>query len=150
MEQAMGAANGKVKELNGTLMTSSQTEQMMAEQTNGLQLNMGALGGAAIGVGGALSLLSSLFGALGMDEAAESTGILASIFIGLGSVMSTLSLIAPKLGMSFTTAGIQITIAGETSQLAWWWVFLIIAAVALLVVGVIALAKAWENASDEA
>lgn len=111
---------------------------------------MGALGGAAMGVGGALGLLASLFESMGLEEFAGPVSTLATVFMGLGSVMSVLSTIAPMLGISFTTAGVQITTAGVTSQLAWWWVFLIIAAVALLVVGVIALAKAWKNASDEA
>jgi methyl-accepting chemotaxis protein len=122
---------------------------MVAEQTNGLNLNMGALGGAAMGVGGALGLLSSLMASLGFEEEAEVVGTLAAVFMGLGSVMTLLSTIAPMLGMSFTTAGVQITVAGVTSQLAWWWVFLIIAAIALLVVGVLALAKAAKEASDE-
>ena len=140
--QAMDAANAKTRELNGTLLDSEQTIEMTAEQSSGLSLNMGALGGAATGVGGALGLFASLLEKLGMEEEAKAVGVLAAVFMGLGTVMSLLSSIAPILGMSFTTAGVQITTAGVTSQLAWWWVFVIIAAVALLVVGVLALAKA--------
>ena len=68
VEQAVEAANAKVKELGGTFMDSGESSAMLAEQTNGLTLNMGALGGAAMGVGGALGLLASLFQSLGMEE----------------------------------------------------------------------------------
>ena len=102
-----------------------------------------------MGAGAALGGLSAIFSALGMEEAAEATSTLAAVFMGLGTVMTTLSSIAPMLGMSFTTAGVQITTAGVTSQLAWWWVFLIIAAVALLAIGIAALIKIAKDNSLE-
>lgn len=149
ISKAMDNANAKTKELGGTLMDAGQKSQMLGEQANGLALNMGALGGAAMGVGATLGMLTQLFESLGMEDAAKATSILAGVFMGLGTVMMTLSSIAPLLGMSFTTAGIQITAAGVTSQLAWWWVFLIIAAVAALTIGIVALAKAAKAASLE-
>ena len=67
---------------------------------------MGALGGAVMGVGGALMLLSNLFESLGLEEFAEPVATIAGVLMGLGSVMMFLSTIAPILGMSFTTAGV--------------------------------------------
>lgn len=133
VEQAMDAASQKTQELGGTLLDSSTKAKMMQEQSSGLTLNLQSMGQAAIGVGAAIGGLGALFSALGLEEAAEATSKVAAVFMGFGSVLSTLSAIAPMLGMSFTTAGIQITTAGVTSQLAWWWVFVIIAAVAALV-----------------
>lgn len=141
LEEAVEAANIAVREQGGTLMDSEQAAQMAAEQTNGLALNMGALGGAAMGLSGALGLIAAGLEEIGLEEFAGPASVLASTFMVLGTVMTTLSSIAPMLGMSFTTAGIQITKAGVTSQLAWWWVFAIIAAVALLAVGIAALFK---------
>jgi hypothetical protein len=79
---------------------------LASEQSKNLNLNMGAMGGAVMGVGGALMLLSNLFESLGLEELAEPVATIAGIFMGLGSVMMFLSSIAPVLGMSFTTAGV--------------------------------------------
>ena len=102
----MDAANAKTQSFGGTLMDSAQQAQMASEQSSALNLNMGALGGAVMGVGGALTLLSQLFASLGLEELAEPIQTIATVFMVLGSVMSVLSTIAPMLGMSFTTAGI--------------------------------------------
>jgi hypothetical protein len=72
----------------------------------GATLNMGALGGAAMGVGGALGLIASLFESMGLEKEAEVVSTLATVFMVLGTVMTTLSSIAPMLGLSFTTAGV--------------------------------------------
>ena len=147
---ATEAASNKVREFGGTALDASEKEALLNEQAKTTGFDMAALGGAVMGVGTALGGLSMLFSSLGMDEAAEDVSKISAIFMGLGMVMSVMPAIAKALGMSFTKAGVQISVAGWSGQLAWWWVVLIVAAVALLVVGVIALAKAMEAASDEA
>ena len=148
-KDAADGANASLKEMGVELGTAGENAEQTSLGLQGATLNMGALGGAAMAVGGSLGLLASLFESLGMEEEAEAVGVLAAVFMGLGTVMTTLSSIAPMLGMSFTTAGVQITTAGVTSQLAWWWVFLIIAAVAALIALVVVLAKVAQENSLE-
>ena len=148
-KDATSAANQELEKLGLSAIELEQDFYNTGTATETMNLNMGALGSAVMGVGGALGLLASLFESLGMEETAEVVGVLAGVFMGLGTVMTTLSSIAPMLGMSFTTAGIQITTAGVTSQLAWWWVFVIIGAIALLAVGVAALIKVAKDNSLE-
>ena len=76
---------------------------------------MGALGGAVMGVGGALGMLAALMSKLGMEEEAEAVSTVAMVFMTLGTVLTTLNNIAPMLGVSFTTAGAQIATAGVTA-----------------------------------
>ena len=92
--------------MGGTLMDVAQTEQMTAEQTNGLTLNMGALGGAAMAVGGLFGMIASALEEAGLEEYAKPVSVLAAVFGGLGTVMTLLTSIAPMLGLSFTTAGV--------------------------------------------
>lgn len=144
---AAAAANAELQKMGGVMIQTGTNSQVASQGIQAAALNMQAMGQAAMGVGATLGLLSNLFDSLGMEDAAKATSTLAAVFMGLGTVMTTLSTIAPMLGMSFTTAGIQISTAGFTAQIAWWWVFAIIAAVAALTIGVIALAKAAKEQS---
>ena len=109
---ATEAASGKVREFGGTALDASEKETLLNEQTKTTGFDMAALGGAVMGAGMALGGLSMLFSSLGMDEAAEATSTLSAVFMGLGMVMSVMPAIAKALGMSFSTAGMQISIAG--------------------------------------
>jgi hypothetical protein len=61
-------------------------------------MNFKAVGGAIAGVGGALGALAALFSALGLDEEAETVGIVAGAFVALGSIVSTLGPIFQNVG----------------------------------------------------
>jgi hypothetical protein len=76
---------------------------------------MGALSGVAMGAGSVLGIFASLLQKAGLEDEAEFVSTLASSFMVLGTVMTTLSSIAPMMGMSFTTAGVQISNAGKTA-----------------------------------
>ena len=91
---------------------------------------------ACTAAGLAFQGIASIMESLGADDST------VEFFRTFGSILMTLGPIIGIVGSAFTAAGSQITIAGISAQLAWWWVFLIIAAVAALTAGVIALAKA--------
>lgn len=91
--------------------------------------------------GVALQGIASIMEALGADDdTVEFFRTFGGILMGLGPIMSIVS-------SAFTAAGTQITIAGISAQLAWLWVFLIVAAVAALTAGVVALYKAAQKNS---
>lgn len=80
--------------------------------------------------------IASIMESLGADDST------IEFFRTFGGILMTLGPIMGIVSSAFTAAGSQITIAGISAQAAWWWVFLIIAAVAALTAGVIALVKA--------
>ena len=136
------AAIKKYEELGGSLLTLEEKEKLVQQQSRTLGTDFAAAGQAAMGVGAALGLLSGLFESLGMDEAAETTQMLAGVFMGLGTVLSILPSIITFVGTVATTTGITV-------QAAWWWVVLIVAAVAAIGVAFVALGKAAKAASLE-
>lgn len=96
---------------------------------------------ACTAAGLAFQGIASIMESLGADDST------VEFFRTFGSILMTLGPIMGIVGSAFTVAGSQITIAGISAQAAWWWVFLIIAAVAALTAGVIALAKAAKEKS---
>ena len=102
-----------------------------------------------MGAGTVTGLLASLLSSLGFEDAAEGVSKFSAVLMGIGAVMSVLTTIVPVVANGFDAAGKKITFAGITAQAAWWWVFLIIGAVAAIVAGCLALAKAAREASDE-
>lgn len=91
---------------------------------------------ACTAAGLAFQGIASIMESLGVDDST------IEFFRTFGSILMTLGPIMGIVGAAFTAAGSQIATAGISAQLTWWWVFLIIAAVAALTAGVIALAKA--------
>lgn len=80
--------------------------------------------------------IASIMESLGADDST------IEFFRTFGSILMTLGPIMGIVSSVFTATGKKITEAGHSAQAAWWWVFLIIAAVAALTAGVIALVKA--------
>ena len=149
LENKLKDTGVSVEDLEADFQNLGISTEGLSTPIKTFELDMKAVSQAMIGVGAATGLLSSLLSALGFEDAAEGVSKAATVFMGLGSIMSLLTTIAPILGMSFTSAGIQIATAGFTAQLAWWWVFLIIGAITAIVAGCLAWAKAAKEASDE-
>ena len=70
------------------------------------------VGGAALGAGVAVGLLSNYFSDLGMDEAAKWVGYASTALTGLGTAITAIIPIWNALGAHATKAGIEISIAG--------------------------------------
>lgn len=126
---ALGEAGDKVKIVG-------QDAQNAGAQVMKMSGSMQTAATACTTAGLAFQGIASIMESLGADDST------VEFFRTFGSILMTLGPIIGIVGSAFTAAGSQITIAGISAQLAWWWVFLIIAAVAALTAGVIALAKA--------
>ena len=113
-----------------------QDAQNAGAQVTKMSGSMQTAATACTAAGLAFQGIASIMESLGADDST------IEFFRTFGSILMTLGPIMGIVGSAFTAAGSQITIAGISAQLAWWWVFLIIAAVAALTAGVIALAKA--------
>ena len=126
------------KELEGTgqqIQILGQDADESGVQLNSVSNSLQTVSTGCTVAGIALQGVASLMEALGADDdTVEFFRTFGGILMGLGPIMSI-------VGSAFTAAGSQITIAGVSAQLAWWWVFLIIAAVAALTAGVMALYK---------
>ena len=136
-------AKDKYLELGGSINDLEGPVTKTTADFDAISSTLGNAGAAMMGVGAGLGLLAGLFESLGLEEAAEATQTVAGVFMGLGTVLSVVSSILPIV-TSLTAAQAAATWA------ALWPILLIIAAAAILVVGIIAIAKAWKNASDEA
>nr|DAP26552.1 MAG TPA: minor tail protein [Caudoviricetes sp.] len=126
---ALGEAGDKVKIVG-------QDAQNAGAQVMKMSGSMQTAATACTAAGLAFQGIASIMESLGADDST------VEFFRTFGSILMTLGPIIGIVGSAFTAAGSQITIAGISAQLAWWWVFLIIAAVAALTAGVIASAKA--------
>lgn len=126
---ALGEAGDKVKIVG-------QDAQNAGAKVMKMSGSMQTAATACTAAGLAFQGIASIMESLGADDST------VEFFRTFGSILMTLRPIIGIVGSAFTAAGSQITIAGISAQLAWWWVFLIIAAVAALTAGVIALAKA--------
>ena len=126
---ALGEAGDKVKIVG-------QDAQNAGAQVMKMSGSMQTAATACTAAGLAFQGIASIMESLGADDST------VEFFRTFGSILMTLGPIIGIVGSAFTAAGSQITIAGISAQHAWLWVFLIIAAVAALTAGVIALAKA--------
>lgn len=154
---------------NGYVMIGSEANQKLAaakqqntEATNNLKVaegeqikvqqevdsamsktatNMQTVGVAATALGVGFNLLASLLDNLGADDS------VVEFFSTLGMVLMAAGAVMPIVSSAFTAAGTQIAIAGVSAQIAWWWVFAIIAAVGVIIGLVVAASKAAKEAS---
>lgn len=143
INELIRADNLNIDAINQALEGTGQKIQIVGQdaQNAGAQVtkmsgSMQTAATACTAAGLAFQGIASIMESLGADDST------IEFFRTFGSILMTLGPIMGIVGSAFTAAGSQITIAGISAQLAWWWVFLIIAAVAALTAGVIALAKA--------
>ena len=137
------AAVQKYKELGGELLSVEERSEIASIKSKSLDESLTGAGQAAMLAGTAISLLGSLFETMGLEDAAETCDQLGAALMGVGAVLMTLP------GIINTVATVA-ELRGITVQAAWWWLVAIIAVIALLVVGVMQLCKAWEAASEAA
>jgi uncharacterized BrkB/YihY/UPF0761 family membrane protein len=82
---------------------------------------------------------------MGLEGAAEGFSKVSTVLSIFGTVLMGLPPIIKLLGLTFSSTGVQISIAGFTAQLGWWPFTLIllavVAAVGLLIAGFVALSK---------
>jgi hypothetical protein len=104
---------------------------------------MYAVGGAAVAIGSALSLLSSYFESLGMEEAAETASTLSTIFAGFGMVLIILPGLIDGVAAAAEKARIKV-------GAAWMWLGSILIIVSLLVLAVVKIGEAWKEANGTA
>ena len=109
----------------------------VTKMSGSMQTTAMACSAAGLAFQGIASILESL----GADDST------VEFFRNFGSILMMLGPIMGIVGSAFTAAGTQMTIAGISAQAAWWWVFLIITAVAALVAGIVALNKAAKEKS---
>lgn len=135
--------NLDINAINQALEGTGQKIQIVGQdaQNAGAQVmkmsgSMQTAATACTAAGLAFQGIASIMESLGADDST------IEFFRTFGSILMTLGPIMGIVSSAFTAAGSKITIAGISAQAAWWWVFLIIAAVAALTAGVIALVKA--------
>lgn len=143
INELIRADNLNIDAINQALEGTGQKIQIVGQdaQNAGAQVtkmsgSMQTAATACTAAGLAFQGIASIMESLGADDST------VEFFRTFGSILMTLGPIIGIVGSAFTAAGSQITIAGISAQAAWWWVFLIIAAVAALTAGVIALVKA--------
>ena len=143
INELIRADNLNIDAINQALEGTGQKIQIVGQdaQNAGAQVtkmsgSMQTAATACTAAGLAFQGIASIMESLGADDST------IEFFRTFGSILMTLGPIMGIVGSAFTAAGSEMTIAGISAQAAWWWVFLIIAAVAALTAGVIALAKA--------
>ena len=104
--------------------------------------NFQAMGTAIMSAGAAVSLLANLFESLGMEEEAKESRTLATALTMTGVAFSVLGPIVKTVSNVLITKGVQV-------QAAWWWVTLIVAAVAAVIAAIaFAIKKVNENSLE--
>jgi uncharacterized membrane protein YcjF (UPF0283 family) len=82
---------------------------------------------------------------MGLEGASEGFSKVSSVLTTFGTVLMALPPIIKLLGLTFSSTGIQISVAGFTAQLGWWPFILIllavVAVVGILIAVFVALAK---------
>lgn len=143
LNELIRADNIDVNAINKALEGTGQQIQLIGQdvkkaggQLNKFSGNMQTAATAASAAGLAFQGIASIMESLGADDST------VEFFRTLGGILMTLGPIMGIVSSAFTDSGKKITKAGISAQAAWWWVFLIIAAVAALTAGVIALVKA--------
>lgn len=143
LNELIRADNIDVNAINKALEGTGQQIQLIGQdvkkaggQLNKFSGNMQTAATAASAAGLAFQGIASIMESLGADDSTvEFFRTLGGILMALGPIMGIVS-------SAFTASGKKITKAGISAQAAWWWIFLIITAVATLTAGVIALVKA--------
>lgn len=139
-------AISKAKEYGATINNDTILTQKFAQSST---INMNAVAVSAGLVGLAFSGIGSALEEAGNTDAARVFQNIGNALMGISAVLPLLSAGAKALGVSFTTAGVQIGEAGKIAQLGWGWISLILIGVTALIGGVIALNKAAHEASLE-
>lgn len=132
----INAINQALEGTGQKIQIVGQDAQNAGAQVTKMSGSMQTAATACTVAGLAFQGIASIMESLGADDST------IEFFRTFGGILMTLGPIMGIVSSAFTAAGSQITIAGISAQAAWWWVFLIIAAVAALTAGVIALVKA--------
>lgn len=132
----INAINQALEGTGQKIQIVGQDAQNAGAKVTKMSGSMQTAAAACTAAGLAFQGIASIMETLGADDST------IEFFRTFGSILMTLGPIMGIVSSAFTAAGSEITKAGISAQAAWWWVFLIIAAVAALTAGVIALVKA--------
>lgn len=140
------AAIEKAKQYGVVLSEDTKKSQQFA---NSSQLNMNAVAVSAGLVGLAFSGIGSALEEAGNTDAARVFQNIGNALMGISAVLPLLSAGAKALGVSFTTAGVQIGAAGQVAQLGWGWISAILIGITFLISGIVHLNNAVKENSLE-
>ena len=114
-------------------ITLDKTKAAVEKFGSSATINMGAVAAVSVTTGAAILGVSKALEKLGVNDKVVKTlqGIGSALMVA-GTLLPIIAKGAQALGVSFTTAGVQIAKAGALASLAWGWVALIVAAVARL------------------
>lgn len=101
------------------------------------------MGETAIAAGVGISMLGGLVSTLGFEEVGEDISWFGNLITMAGSAVVAIIPIIKTLSAVLVAGGVS-------AQAAWWWAIAIVAIIAVLVVGIIAIANAVKNNSPEA
>jgi hypothetical protein len=100
------------------------------------------VGSTVTAVGAGVSMLGGIFSSLGLEEVGEGFATVGNWITIVGTGLTVLGPIVAGLGKIITTWGV-------TCSLAWLWVTLIVAVIAVLVTGLILMFNAMKKNSPE-
>jgi hypothetical protein len=101
------------------------------------------------GLGVGFSLLGGLLADSGLEEAGETISWIGNLLMMAGSAVSAIIPIISALGLTVSSAGVQMTIACTAVQIAWWPLILIFLGVAAAIGAIVAICAYLESVSPE-
>jgi hypothetical protein len=132
---------------------NAEAEKYLIEHEAGWQAvgeKVSKAGEAVMGAGMAMSTIGGIFSELGLEEVGEGFSKIGQVITMIGGALMGLGPIISLIGKIGVTEAGKLTIAGHTTQLAWWWILAIVVAVVALAAGVALLFNAIKNNSPEA
>ena len=143
------AAINKAKELGAELPVIGDLASQAGIEFQKTTVNINAIASAAGIAGAALSGMGASFEKAGNSELARIFQNIGSALMGISAVLPILNAGAKALGISFTSAGAKIAVAGKTAQLGWGWISAILIGITFLISGIVHLNNAVKENSLE-
>lgn len=147
-EQGFDAAKEKAASYGLNLDDIIQKTDKFADSSviklNAVAASAGVLGAAFLGISAILEDMGA------SDGAVKTFKTIGGVLMGVSAILPIVSLGIQALGLSFTTAGIEGTVAGVSVQLAWWPLLAIMLAVVAVVGTLVAAFIALHNSTPEA
>ena len=146
LAESSGWAKEEIEQLRAVLNSVSPTAKKSAQELAKIQKGFTSVGAAAMGVGTVLMSLSGILNYLGFDHAAEVTQKWGTSLLAIGSII-------PLVGKGIKWLGETAFKAGTEASIGWGKFYIIVAAVvaaiALIAAGAVALDKALHPAREQ-
>jgi uncharacterized membrane protein YcjF (UPF0283 family) len=121
------------KEVQNYENAESNYEKASKKKWDNINSGISQAGQALTGLGVGLSMVGGLFGTLGLDGVNEAFALFGNVLMIAGTAISILLPIFSLFSIKVQGESKKLVIAGIQTQLAWWWIFIIIGALIVII-----------------